>query len=98
MVIFHSYVTNYQRVNPIHNPIKPPFSYGFPMVSLWFPYGFVGKHASTTVRIWLWTHIPSVGVRTLMARRLSIRPAGMVMQGPRPAWERSGELVGFPGT
>ena len=33
---FHSYVTVYQRVNPINiplNPIKPPFSYGFPMVS-----------------------------------------------------------------
>ena len=23
---------NYQKVFPIHNPIQPPFSYGFPMV------------------------------------------------------------------
>ena len=41
--IFNRYVTNYQRVYPINiplNPIKPPFSYGFPMVFLWFSYGF----------------------------------------------------------
>ena len=33
--IFNSYVSHYQRVNPIKiplNPIKPSFSYGFPMV------------------------------------------------------------------
>ena len=33
----------HQRVYPIKiplNPIKPPFSYGFPMVFLWFSYGF----------------------------------------------------------
>ena len=34
--IFNSYVTNYQRVHHPLNPIKPPFSYGFPMVFLWF--------------------------------------------------------------
>ena len=36
----HGYVTVYQAgyilFNPITNPIKPPFSYGFPMVFLWF--------------------------------------------------------------
>ena len=35
MVIFNSYVSHYQRVYPIKShihPIKPPFSYGFPMV------------------------------------------------------------------
>ena len=36
---FHSFVYVYQRVIPL-NPIKPPFSYGFPMVFLWFSYGF----------------------------------------------------------
>ena len=33
--IFHSFLYVYQRVYPINiplNPIKPPFSYGFPMV------------------------------------------------------------------
>ena len=32
MVIFHSYVSLPEA--------KPPFSYGFPMVFLWFSYGF----------------------------------------------------------
>ena len=40
MAIFNSYVGHYQRVNPIPNPIKTPFSYGFPMLSLWVSYGF----------------------------------------------------------
>ena len=38
-----SYVTVYQMLYPIKsplNPIKPPFSYGFPMVFLWLSYGF----------------------------------------------------------
>ena len=46
MLIFHSYVslpegiyTNKSHSIPL-NPIKPPFSYGFPMVFLWFSYGF----------------------------------------------------------
>ena len=40
--IVHGYVSHNQRVYPIRshkiplNPIKPPFSYGFPMVFLWF--------------------------------------------------------------
>ena len=29
----------YQRVISSSDPIKPPFSYGFPMVCLWFSYG-----------------------------------------------------------
>ena len=33
MVIFHSYVSLPEG--------KPPFSYGFPMVFLWFSYGFM---------------------------------------------------------
>ena len=32
MAIFNSYVNVYQRVLPPLNHIKPPFSYGFPMV------------------------------------------------------------------
>ena len=36
---FHSYATNYQGLNPLINPFKPPFSYGF-LVFLWFSYGF----------------------------------------------------------
>ena len=36
MAIFNSYVSHYQRVFPIHNPIKPSFPYGFPVVFLWF--------------------------------------------------------------
>ena len=40
MVIFHSYVAVYQRVN-LHFPmVFLWFSYGFPMVFLWFSYGF----------------------------------------------------------
>ena len=38
MAIFNSFLYVHQRVNPINiplNPIKPPFSYGFPMVFLW---------------------------------------------------------------
>ena len=35
MAIFHSYVSHSQMVNPIQNPIKPPFSSAFPMVFLW---------------------------------------------------------------
>ena len=31
---FHSYVSHYQRVNPIKSHEEPPFSYGFPMVFL----------------------------------------------------------------
>ena len=42
MVIFHSYVSHYQRVNPI----KPPFSYGFPMV---FPMEHGHRVPSSTV-------------------------------------------------
>ena len=30
------YVSHCQRVNPIPNPMKPPFFYGFPMGFLWF--------------------------------------------------------------
>ena len=30
-------------VYPNLNPIQPPFSYGFPMVFLWFSYGFHEK-------------------------------------------------------
>ena len=41
MVIFHSYVSlpdiSYHK--SAINPIKPTFSYGFPMVFLWFSYG-----------------------------------------------------------
>ena len=36
MAIFHSFLYVHQRVYPINiplNPIKPPFSYGFPMVN-----------------------------------------------------------------
>ena len=47
MVIFHSYVTNYQRVNPIHSPMKPTFSYGFPWFSHVFPCRFHGDFAAT---------------------------------------------------
>ena len=32
-------LVNYYNL-PRLNPIKPPFSYGFPMVFLWFSYGF----------------------------------------------------------
>ena len=32
MAIFHSYVSHYQRVNPINSHAKPPFSHGFPIV------------------------------------------------------------------
>ena len=41
---------------PWLNPIKPPFSYGFPMVFLWFSYGFpmVFLHVS-----WLNHHLPN---------------------------------------
>ena len=35
MVMFHSYVTNYQRVYGLIT-IKSPFAYDFPMVFLWF--------------------------------------------------------------
>ena len=38
MAIFHCFLYVHQRVNPIKiplNPIKPPFSYGFPMFFLW---------------------------------------------------------------
>ena len=31
--------------NSMKNPIKPPFSYGFPMVFLWFSYGFPIDHS-----------------------------------------------------
>ena len=27
-------------LNPMENPIQPPFSYGFPMVFQWFSNGF----------------------------------------------------------
>ena len=37
MAIFHSYVSHYQRVNPI----KIPWNYHFPMVFLWFSYGII---------------------------------------------------------
>ena len=33
-------VSHYQRLHPIHNPIQPPFSYGFPLVFPWFSLGF----------------------------------------------------------
>ena len=36
MVIFQSYVSHNQSVNPINSHGKPPFFYGFPMVFLWF--------------------------------------------------------------
>ena len=42
MVIFHRYVSHYQRVNPIQTPLNhhfPIISYGIPMVFLWFSYG-----------------------------------------------------------
>ena len=35
----------YQRVNPIKSHKKPSFSYRFPMVFLWFSYGFLRKRA-----------------------------------------------------
>ena len=38
MAIFNSYfdiTRGYILLNPMKNPIKPPFSYGFPMVFLW---------------------------------------------------------------
>ena len=55
MVIFNSYVSHYQRVYPIKsplNPIKTPFSHGFPMVfpdSIFFPgiSGFCQTSAAT---------------------------------------------------
>ena len=34
------YVSVYQKVNLIENPMKPSCSYGFPEVFLWFSYGF----------------------------------------------------------
>ena len=37
---FHSYVKLPEGISQII-PIKPPFSYGFPMVFLWFSYGFL---------------------------------------------------------
>ena len=48
MVIFNSYISHYQRVNPCkshENPIKPSFSYGFPMVFLWF-YPIIRRRSS----------------------------------------------------
>ena len=43
MVIFHTYVSHYQRVYSIKShktTIKPPFNHHFPMVFPWFSYGF----------------------------------------------------------
>ena len=51
MAIFNCFLYVHQRVTPINiplNPIKPPFSYGFPMVFLWFSYGF------PMVFLWFW--------------------------------------------
>ena len=45
MAMFNSLLYVHQRVNPIKiplNPIKPQFSYGFPMVFLWFSYDSYG--------------------------------------------------------
>ena len=43
MAIFNSYfdiTRGYIPLNPIKSHEKPPFSYGFPMVFLWFSYDF----------------------------------------------------------
>ena len=37
LAIFHYFFYVYQRVNPMFNPMKPRFSYGFPMVFLGQP-------------------------------------------------------------
>ena len=39
MLVMWTFTRGYIPLNPMENPIKPPFSYGFPMVFLWFSYG-----------------------------------------------------------
>ena len=51
MAKFNSYVSHYQRVTP-ENPMKSPFSHGFPMVFLWFSQKIVAKSAVAK------THVP----------------------------------------
>ena len=53
VAIFNSYVSHFQRVFIPSNFIKPPFSYGFPMVFLWFhpPWGLTSAE-KTTEKSW----------------------------------------------
>ena len=40
MIMFNSYVSHYQRINPI----KPPLNHHFPMVFLWSSYVILVPH------------------------------------------------------
>ena len=72
MAIFNSYVSHYQRVNPIHNPIQPPFSYGFPMVF----HGFHGfSHGFPVVLSWFSHGFQRLSASQAGAPAASLRPA-----------------------
>ena len=58
MVMFNSFLYVYQRINPYKiplNPIKPPFSSGFPMVFQHFKNPHINGHvnAMCLASVWL---------------------------------------------
>ena len=85
MVIFNSFLYVYQRVYPINiplNPIKPPFSYGFPMVFLWF-----SLNAVSPKEPWPFCQVSRLEAQILEARK---------KLGGRSAWWRFMGTQGYP--
>ena len=75
MTIFNSFVSHYQKVNHPLNPIKPPFSYGCPMV--FSPYAaFAGFPL---------THWPSLVARWAIALQLTCACSGVYIPLARAA-------------
>ena len=65
MVIFHSYVMSLPEGKTPLNPMKPSFSYGFPMVFLWNLPVFSRTHGGPSD-----VRVGDVEVRWIMIQRL----------------------------